>query len=174
MTRYLLTAAALLAGFAATAAPVPKLPPPPAPKASANLTLGVGKVAGETVEVNNTVTTYQTQFVARNQVVNGQNVVIQEAVATPIQQSVTYRYAMAGTKATTADGKELDADALAKKLGDGGAVVIASGALDPEWRKLFADDVVFLEMTNAGRVGVAGGGVIRLLAPPVAPPPIIK
>jgi hypothetical protein len=184
MTRALLVALfAAVVPVVAVAAPVPKGPPPPNPKTSAAFDLTTGKVVGQVLQVQTTVTTYQVQMVAKNVVVNGQNVVVNEAVTVPVQQPVTRSLPLQGYKATTADGKELDAEALEKKLGDGGPVVQSAVTVDPEWRKVFADDVVFLEPHGAGGNVIRGGvmpapavvrpaiRVVPAAVPPVAPPP---
>lgn len=182
MTRTLMVT--LLAASVSGAAPVPKGPPPPNPKTSANLALGTAKMAGNgQIEFQSVQMSYRAVPVTETVTVNGQQVTVTRTVAQPQATTTTYRLAVAGTKATGADGKEIDADELARRLGDGGAAVRVVGTMDPEWRKLFADDVVFLEASGVSTLPAAGvnirPGVIQALpirpaiAPPlpVAPPP---
>lgn len=169
MTRIL--AAALLCAGVAAAAPVPKAPPAPAPKASASLTLATAKVSGQMIQVTSSVTLMEA--VVQPEVVNqnGQAVTINKVVTRARQIPQTYQMPLQGIKATTADGKEVGEDELAKKLGDGGPVVQAPANMDPEWKKLFADDVIFLEppvMSGPGRF--PGGGPAILPALPALPP----
>ena len=97
-------------------------------------------------------------------------------------------------KVTTTDGKELTGDDLTKKLGESPAVARSTTVIDPEWKKLFADDILFIEPNGnaAGGFAPAGpgvnplnpGGVIRPLPirpaigravlPPVEEPPVEK
>lgn len=166
MTRRLLTAAVLCTA-AAYAAPVPKAPPPPAPKTSANLQLGTAKMNGELIQITQTVD--QISYVMVQEVVdqNGQQVTVTKQVPQTRQVQQVYNMTLKGTKASTADGKEIAEEDLAKKLADSTAVVRCYQAFDPEWKKLFADDVIFLEPNNVGvvRPGFPGGGVRPLPAP---------
>jgi hypothetical protein len=166
------------ATFPLTAAPVPKAPPPPAPKAGATFTLSVAKSAGGgLLELSTTAAVSKAITVNTNEVVNGQQVQVTRTQYVTENVPVARRITLTGTKATTADGKELDEDALAKRLGDGGAVVQVPAGFDPEWRKLFTDDVVFLETKAAAGVAppmmAAPARLIRpaLIPPPALPPP---
>jgi hypothetical protein len=176
MTRRLFAsvAAALSVGVAA-AAPVPKTAPPPAPKTGATVQLATAKVSGEMIVLTATTSQMVAVPVTETIVQNGQQITVTKYVTETRHVPVTMQMVLKGTKASTADGKEIAEDDLAKKLGEGGAVVQVPVGFDPEWRKLFADDVVFLE-PNLNR-GPGGG----LLAPPVArplpalpPPPIVE
>ena len=148
-------------GGLAVAAPVPKAPPPPAPKTSANLTLGTATLNGQLIRI-----TYDAPPLA----------VVNPAVVRPPTRTMSVSLAM--VKVTTADGTELTGDDLTKKLADGPAVARSTVALDPEWRKLFADDVLFIEPSGKpaapGAVLPGGGAVIRpgVIRPalPVVPP----
>ena len=161
----LLTAAAL-------AAPVPKGPPPPAPKSGTTVTLATAKLNGETIQVSQSVSVTEVVMVPEVVQQGGEQVTIYKQQFAMRQVPVTTQMMVKGTKVTTADGKEVAADDLAKKFGDGAAVVTVQPGFDPEWRKLFADDVLFLEPTNARGGGFGpgfpGGGPVIL---PVAPPP---
>lgn len=169
MTRRLFaTAVAALSVGVATAAPVPKAPPPPTPKGGATVQLATAKVNGDLIQVTQSVSI--TQYIAVQEVVvqNGQNVTITKAIPQTQQVQQTYAMSLKGTKASTTDGKEIAEDDLAKKLGDGAAVVQVPAGFDPEWKKLFADDVIFLEPNAAV---LPGGRLAPLPAPvPVAPP----
>lgn len=156
MTRTL-TAVLLAAGVAA-AAPVPKSTPAPAPKAGTTLQLATAKLNGEVIQV----TMMYDSFVSKVVVQNGQQTVVTETVKTPITQ----QYMLKGTKATAADGKEISEEDLAKRLADATAVVQVPAGFDPEWMKLFADDVIFLE---APRGAVGRPGVIRPGGPAILP-----
>ncbi len=175
MTRVLL--AALVAAGGAAAAPVPKAPPPPNPKAGATFQLSAAKSVGNgQLELSSTVTVMRTVAVTENRAVGGQQVQVTFMKQVPEQVAMTTRVVLTGVTATTADGKELDEDALAKRLGDGGAVVQVPAGFDPEWRKVFSDDVVFLELkATAGvpRAGRVAPAVLRpaLIPPPALPPP---
>lgn len=174
MTRAILsTAAALAAGVLATAAPVPKLPPPPAPKTAATVNLCVAKVVdGGQLEVSSTQTVQKAITVSVEVERNGQKVTEQRVEYVTESVPVTYRMVIANTRCTTADGKEVAADDLAKRLGDGGPVVQVYQAMDPEWKKLFADDVIFLDQSVAlPRAGVVGRPAMIRPLPAVAPPP---
>ena len=187
MTRRLFaTVAAVLSVGVAVAAPVPKAPPQPTPKAAATVTLATAKVNGQFLQITSSVTVMET--VIQQEVVEqgGKQVTIAKAVVQPRQVQQIYQMTLQGTKATTADGKEIAEEDLVKKLGDGAAVVQVNGTLDPEWKKLFADDVIFLEPNRGGvkpgfggGIGVVPGGPAILPAQPpiqveilpVAPPP---
>ncbi|MFY7951181.1 MAG: hypothetical protein ACOVT5_01620 [Armatimonadaceae bacterium] len=176
-----LTALALTAALA-TAAPVPKAPPAPAPKTSASLTLATAKVSGQMIQVTQTVSTITYVVVPLVRVVNGQNVTVMTQEPKMQQVTQTYQMALKGIKASTADGKEVGEDDLAKKLGDGGPVVQVPANMDPEWKKLFADDVIFLEppvMSGPGRFPNGGQAILPALPPgqveiiPLPPPPVL-
>lgn len=169
MTRTLLAAAVATAvAAAATAAPVPKTPPAPAPKAGGSLQLATAKMNGELIQItqmyDQTVYTQVTETVEQN----GQQVTVTKMVPQTKQVAQTYQMTLKGTKATTADGKEVSEEDLAKKLADTAAVVQVPAGFDPEWKKLFADDVIFLEQSNRV-IGRPGGGVIRPVPLPVNP-----
>lgn len=173
MTRRLfaLAAAALSVGVAA-AAPVPKTTPAPAPKAPATLTLASAKMNGQFIQITRSVDV--TEYISVQEVIeqNGQQVTITKAVPRMKQVQQTYQMTLQGTKASTSDGKEISDDDLAKKLGDGAAVVQAPANLDPEWKKLFADDVIFLEpkvVARPGGVGVGGGIGVAPSGPALVP-----
>jgi hypothetical protein len=176
MLRALLLTAAV--GGLAVAAPVPKAPPPPAPKASANLTLGTASLNGQLIQI-----VYEGPPAA---VVGNPG-----AAVRPLVRRVSVN--LATVKVTTADGTELTGDDLTKKLADSPAVARSTVAIDPEWKKLFADDVLFIEPNGKPGVGFGppgggavapggnpfnpgGGAVIRpgVIRPalPVVPPPV--
>ena len=82
------------------------------------------------------------------------------------QREFSYQMPLTGLKASTADGKEISGDDLEKKLADPTAVVQVQPGFDPEWKKLFADDVIFLEAGRNVLPGVGGpGGALRPIAP---------
>jgi hypothetical protein len=79
-------------------------------------------------------------------------------------------YQLDGVKVTTGDGKELTGDDLTKKLAEPVAAVRSATPFDAEWRKLFADDVLFVELVRplgGGVINPPGGGVVRPL--PIRP-----
>lgn len=106
----------------------------------------------------------------------------QEIVFETIQQQTVRNYSLKGLKAS--DGKgEIAEDDLKKKLEDGASVVISNGPLEKAWKKMFAEDVIFLE--TAGRMGGVRPGVRPLPAPinpgaggpailPIAPPKLVE
>lgn len=161
MTRQFLAAAVALGvvGIAA-AAPVPKAAPAPAPKAGATLQLATAKMSGEVIQM----TLLYDSMVSKVVVQNGRQVVVTETVKTPVTQQIVLK----GTKATTADGKEISEEDLAKKLADPTAVVQVPAGFDPEWKKLFADDVIFLEPARNAGIG-RPGVIIRPGGPAVLP-----
>jgi hypothetical protein len=170
----MLSAAAVLAvGALAAAAPVPKLPAQPAPKAAASATLCVAKsVGGGQIEVQSVQQVTRAVPFVETIEQNGQQVNITRMNYVTESVPVTTRMNLTTSKITAADGKDVSADDAAKRLGDGGAVVQVQGAFDPEWRKLFADDVLFLE-TPVAQPRPAAMPAVRLGAalPAVAPPP---
>ncbi len=151
MLRLLL--AATLAGSVAVAAPVPKAPPGPDPKASANFTLGTGVIADNPrTGVKALRFTYEMPgLVASDPLIGG--------VGRP-PRPLTTSLQLTAIKVTTADGKELTGEDLEKKLAEAVPMVRSTVAFDAEWKKLFADDVLFLESV---RPAVGGGGVINPL-----------
>ncbi|MCU0703462.1 MAG: hypothetical protein MUF18_05740 [Fimbriiglobus sp.] len=171
MTRRLSTACALVAASVAVAAPVPKTAPAPAPKTGATITLATAKMNGELIQVSQTVNV--TRIVQVQEVVkqDGQEVTITKQVPQTQQVQQVVNLPLKGIKASTADGKEISEEDLAKKLGDGAAVVQVPAGFDPEWRKLFADDVLFLESSGV-RGGVVRPGVG--IAPAVPLVPVIR
>lgn len=195
MTRRLFAAAAALSVGVAVAAPVPKTTPAPAPKAPATLTLATAKMNGQFIQITRTMDVPVSVVVQEVIEQNGQQVTVNKVVTQMRQQQQVYQMTVQGTKASTPDGKEISDEDLAKKLGDGAAVVQAPANLDPEWKKLFADDVIFLEpkvVARPGGVGIGGGigvvpggpavlpvqppAVIEVvpLPPPLPPPPVEK
>lgn len=150
---------AVLAGGVAAAAPVPKTPPAPSPKAGATFLLGTAVVVdGKALQFSYTLQTSP----------------VSTGIAPRPPRPVTSNYQLDAVKVTTADGKELDGDDLAKRLSEPVAAVRCSGAFDAEWRKLFADDVLFVELIavrpGGGVINPPGGGVVRPL--PVRPLPV--
>lgn len=183
MLRRCLAFAAFLGGAVAAAAPVPKSPPPPAPKTNATFQLGIAKTNGEMIQLTYSMDQSIATTVAVEKVIDGKNVTVTEVQYQTRTVPVTMNLSAKAVKATTADGKELDSEDLSKALANGAAVVRTYTAFDPEWKKLFTDDVIFLDTTvRANAIGGAGGfvrpAVIRPLpAPlPVAPalPPVIE
>jgi hypothetical protein len=170
-----LTAVLLGAGVAA-AAPVPKAPPPPAPKAGTTLQLSTAKMSGENIQITQMYD--QVTYVSVQETIeqNGQQVVVTRAVPQVRQVAQTYQMALKGVKASTADGKEISEEDLAKKLADTTAVVQVPANFDPEWKKLFTDDVIFLQPGNAGvvRPGVIRGGPAILPAVPPGGGPVLQ
>lgn len=151
--------AAATAGVA-IAAPVPKAAPAPSPKESATFMLGTATSDGQTVKFSYVATT--------TTVFNG--IGARAPIVRPAERTTNYQ--LARVKVTTADGKELTGDDLTKVLANPTAAVRSTTPFDAEWRKLFADDVVFIEMVRAGgnavgRPVIGGGGVIRPL--PIRP-----
>jgi hypothetical protein len=167
MFRRTVVAVAVLTA-AALAAPVPKGPTPPAPKSGATVTLATAKLNGEMIQVSQYASVMEVVMVPEVVQQGGEKVTVYRQQFVTKQVPVTTQMTLKGTKVTTADGKELEGDDLAKKFGDGAAVVQVPPGFDPEWRKLFADDVLFLEPS-----GVRGGfgGVPAVL--PAVPPPAI-
>lgn len=171
--RTTLAAAALLAASVAVAAPVPKAPPPPNPKSTANLYLASAKMSGANIELTQTQQSARARMVTETVEVNGVPTQVTKQIIEYTPTQVTMQMTTAGMKVTTADGKEVAADDIAKKIGDGAAVVRVIGTLDPEWRKMFADDVLFLE--QGGAAGFVGRpGVVRVAPPVLVPPPGIE
>jgi hypothetical protein len=76
------------------------------------------------------VTTFQTVTVTR--------MVVQE-VKTPLKD----------IKATGVDGKDIAGEELEKRMKDGGTVVMYTGTLDPELRKVFKDGTAFIDQAAA-------------------------
>ena len=163
MLRSFLTAAVVGAGVAAVAAPVPKGPPPPSPQASASFTLGTAVLdnaakAGPRIKLEYAADGVASTLPVVKPGVGGGAVGVR-------RQFIT----LAAVKVTTADGKELTGDDLTKKLSQPVAAVRSTAAFDAEWKKLFADDVLFIEPNpqpapGGGAVNpVLPGGVIRPL-----------
>ena len=172
-----LTLAAILGSAAAFAAPVPKSPPPPAPKTNASLQLGTAKMNGEMIQFSYTVDQTVAMTVSRLEAIKGENITVTAVEYQTKTVPVSMNLNAKAIKATTADGKELSEEDLAKKLTDGAAVVRVYTAFDPEWKRLFADDVIFLDATaNVRPGGVIRPGVVRPLPAPLPPglPPIIE
>ena len=174
--RLFATPLAALSVGVAVAAPVPKAPPAPAPKTSATLTLATAKMNGQFIQITRTVDVPVSVVVQEVIEQNGQKVTVNKKV-TQMRQQQTYQMTVQGTMASTADGKEISDDDLTKKLSDGAAIVQAPANLDPEWKKLFADDVIFLEpkaVARPGGVGIGGGIVVVPGGPAVLPgqPPV--
>ncbi len=159
---YRVLIATSLAVGGAVAAPVPKGPPPPNPKTGVMLDMAVAKSLGDgMLEVRGFRVITEYVPVTETLTVGGHRVQSTRLDSKIKQERMTYRVRAEWLKATTVDGKELDADVLAKKLGDGGPVVRAETGYDPEWRKVFADDVVFL-------VSEVPWNLLPVLPPPVA------
>lgn len=158
---------------AAVAAPVPKATPAPTPKTPANLTLGTATLDGTRVKI-----TYDAPPAAIDPLSSAP-----PRVGRPLTRTTSVL--LASVKVTKADGTELTGDDLTKRLGESPAVARSVTAIDPEWKKLFADDVLFIEpngkAANPFAPGGPGGAVIRPLPvrrgavlPPVEEPPVEK
>lgn len=179
MLRALLLAACV-GGFA-VAAPVPKAASAPTPKTPATLTLGTATLDGTRVKI-----TYDAPPPAVDPLSS-----VPPRVGRPTLRTTSVL--LTSIKVTTAEGKELTGDDLAKKLGESPAVARSTTVIDPEWKKLFADDILFIEPNGKaanpfGPVGPGAnplnpGGVIRPLpirpaigrgVPPVEEPPVEK
>lgn len=163
-----------LVGGVAVAAPVPKAPPTPSPKSPAAFLLGTAVVLDQKGRGPVLRFSYTRESVASS---------VDPAVGVPARppRPVNTSYMLDGVKVTTADGKELTGDDLTKKLAEPVAAVRSATAFDAEWRKLFADDVLFVELVRPDGGGVVrpvpggganpfnpGGGVVRPL--PIRPP----
>lgn len=154
---------AVSVGGLAVAAPVPKTPPAPAPKTPANFILGTAVVedspgAGKMLKFS-----YPRPAIASS-------VNLPPAALKPLTTSMQ----LAAVKVTTADGKELTGDDLEKALSGVVPAVRSTVAFDPEWKKLFADDVVFIETVRVGVNPVAPGGAIAPVVPGVIRPLVIR
>ena len=151
MIRALFVAASV--GGLAVAAPVPKTAPAPAPQTPANLTLGTAALNNGMMRITYTAPPFAS------------------AARVNLPRQLTTSVQLESVKVTTADGKELTGDDLAKKLAESSAVARSTTAIDPEWKKFFADDVLFVEPSGKPAVGVGvgvgGGAVIRPL--PIRP-----
>lgn len=172
MLRAFLSAAVVGVGGLAVAAPVPKTAPAPAPQSSASFLLGTAVLADAPGGGGSVL-----KFSYENQSVAAANAGGRGPVARPV--NLTYQFS--SVKVTTADGKELTGDDLTKALASAVPAVRSATAFDAEWRKLFADDVLFVELVRnvaaPGLGGAAGGAVVRPLplvrpALPVVPPPV--
>lgn len=155
MLRSLLVA--VLAGGVAAAAPVPKSPPVPSPKTQASFLLGTATVVdGKALQFSYTLPA--TPVSAVNPA---------SGIGPRPPRPVTSSYQLESVKVTTADGKELTGDDLTKRLSEPVAAVRCSGEFDAEWRKLFAEDVLFVELNTVrpggGVINPLGGGVVRPL-----------
>ena len=133
-------------GSSAVAAPVPKTSPPN-PKSAAAATLVVLKGEPGPLAVSMPNIVYVTKTGTRTVEVDGRQQAVQYTYQEPVTVMTTIAVDTSKGKVTTADGKELSADDLRAKLKAGmPAVLLPAGqAFDPEWRKLFADGVVFVE-----------------------------
>jgi len=141
---------AVSVGGLAVAAPVPKAPPAPSPKTPATLLLGTAVVDGPRLRIS-----YDAPPLAS------------AAVRGPGPGRATTRTALVtleAVKVTTADGTELTGDDLTKRLAESPAVARSTTALDPEWKKLFAADVLFIE-PNGKNAGVNPANPIAPVAP---------
>lgn len=176
----------LAAGGVAVAAPVPKVDPGPAPKASAAFVLG-------TAVLDPTAATPRLKFTAPNPLAAAGALGLAEddPLVRPRATERTSNITLTRVKVTTADGTELTGDDLSKRFGTPTAVVRSTVAFDPEWKKLFADDMLFLEPSGQAAVpgrnpfapgvvnplpAVRPGGRIVPRVPPVEPdpPPVEK
>jgi uncharacterized protein YqgV (UPF0045/DUF77 family) len=139
MTRVLtLTLAALLsaAAFAAD---------PPKPKASATVQLAVASVIDDKLTYELTVMNTLMENKTEERELNGRKVFVTVPVPRKVDEKRVIASPLDQVKATTADGKELAAADLKKRLDGGKPVVLLDGPLPAEWKGLFTSDAVFVE-----------------------------
>ena len=160
------------------AAPLPKLPPPPSPKTTAEAILGTlrldanGYMSFVYIGSQNKAVIAQELVTA---IVDGKPVVTTVNITKIIVEPAEIKMLVhpKAARATDVKGEVVSEDDLKTRLAKDITVVRLSMPLDPEWRKFFADDVLFLEYAN---VGLPRPGLVALppAAPPLPPPAIIK
>ncbi len=147
-----LFAALLFTAAVAVADEPPKKPvDPPKPaepvKAAPTAAVTLKTLAVKDGMVVSTQPVTVTEFVVVQEVrvVNGQNVTVARQVPVTKTMMQETKSKLKDMKATGTDGKDIAGDDLEKKLKDGGTVVMHTGKLGDEFRKLFKDGTVFVE-----------------------------
>lgn len=124
-----------------------KIAPQLSPKQGVTFFLEQGRMKGAAVEVVSVPVYYALTPVKETVVRDGKTVEVTTMVdkqqrGRPSPSQIQLKNATV----TTADGKQLTGDELAKKLAEPVMMVRLPRRADPEWRKLFSDDVFFLEL----------------------------
>jgi hypothetical protein len=159
------------------AAPLPKVAPAPAPKTSAEAIIGTLKL-----EANGMMSFHYSGFRQKavlaqetlTVLVDGKEVTstvnITKLVPEPSQ--LRMNLPAKSNRITDVKGEAVPEDDLKKKLEGEVTVVRVMSQMDPEWRKFFADDVLFIEVGNLPVArGVAGPGGALPVPPPIPLPP---
>jgi hypothetical protein len=81
--------------------------------------------------------------------VNGRNVTTFQTVVTTRMVVQEVKTSLKDIRATGIDGKEVAGEEVEKRLKDGGTVVMYTGTLDPEMRKVFKDGTLFIDHAAA-------------------------
>lgn len=122
-----------------------KEPAPLNPKAGSSFTLGHAKLKGESIEFTTTKQEFSQTAVKETVTKNGKPVevvTLVEKLQKPVTQ--TNPQPLKVTIVTDSGGKELKGDELAKRLAEPVMAVNVYNGFDPEWRKLFPDDMIYL------------------------------
>lgn len=115
---------------------------PPATVTVVNATLQDGKMV-----VTSYVAKQVQQQVTVNEQVGDKVVPVTKTVTATVMTPVTVAFVVKDLKATGTDGKAIPAADLEKKLKDGGPVVLTSGPLGEDARKVFKDGTVFIDQS---------------------------
>ncbi len=149
MTRALTLALALALPLAASVGgqppPKPPVADPPKPKGSATVQLAVASVIDDKLTYELTVTNTLMENRTEEREQGGRKVFVTVQVPRTVEEKRVYASPLDKVKVTTADGKELAAADLKKRLDGGKPVVLLAGPLPAEWKGLFAADAVFVE-----------------------------
>ena len=181
-----LLALLLVTPVLAVAAPLPKTPPSPNPKTTAEAILGTIKQ-----EANGSLMFHYMGIRSRasvvqevvTNIVDGKEVTstVNVTRVTPEPYQIKLTLNVKTSRVTDTKGEVISEDDLKKRIEKDLTVVRLVAPIDAEWRKFFADDVLFLEPSTISipRAGVIAPLQIRPaipLAPPIPPPapPIIK
>jgi hypothetical protein len=134
--------AALLLVTAAAAAPLPAEPPP----LTVALDFRTVRVNGDNLEVDRVVTVFEIVPKPEVREIDGRKVTVIVQAAVPVTRIVREAQPIKGVKAVTADGKPVDAAALAQRLARSTVVVVVTGeaTVPPAVRGMLRDDVLVL------------------------------
>ena len=161
------------------AAPLPKLPPPPSPKTTAEAILGTLRLDANGYMSFVYIGSQNKAVIAQEQIttlVDGKPVVTTVNITKIIVEPAEIKMLVhpKAARATDVKGEVVSEDDLKTRLAKDITVVRLSTPLDPEWRKFFADDVLFLEANGGGMPRPVLAPVAPLPAPPLPRPFIIK
>ena len=154
----------------AVAAPLPKLTPAPTPKGGSDISIGILTLEDNTIVFKRDFLPSRVTMVQKveTELVDGKETVVTKPVVetTYTQDTIKQIIDFRSNRVTTTKGEVIAEEDLRKLLtAEITAVMIPSNA-DPEWRKFFTDDVLFIEIAGVPLRRIVWGAGEGGFAPP--------